>query len=104
METLSEKEQESKPERNPSGWLPWVTERPLASGGVAWVLNWHEPKPGGGRTLKRKQFADRGELDAWQTEEKTRRNRNATFARQSERRGDSVGWWVPSPPRTAPPS
>ena len=94
MTALPEKQHESKPERNPSGWKPWVTERPLASGGAAWVVNWHELQPGGGRKLKRKQFADLAELHAWRKTEKTRRNRHAELAHRSEQRGDAVAWWV----------
>ncbi len=102
METVEQKPTKDKPERNPSGWNPWITERPLASGGTAWVVNWKEPKPGGGRTFNRKQFQDRFKMDEWLANEKTRRNREATLARQAERRGDAVAWWVRlSPPERA---
>ena len=102
MTALPEKQRESKPARNPSGWNPWVTERPLAGGGSAWVVNWHELKPGGGRTFKRRQFSDRAALHDWLKTEKTRRNRNAELARRSEQRGDAVAWWVRlSPPDRA---
>lgn len=105
MTPLPEKQRERKlerPARNPAGWNPWVTERPLAKGGSAWVVNWHELKPGGGRTFKRRQFSDRAELHDWLKTEKTRRNRNAELAHRSEQRGDAVAWWVRlSPPDRA---
>lgn len=108
METLSENEQESKPESPENDsvrwkpWEPWTTERPLAGGGTALVVNWHELKPGGGRTYRRKQFSDRAKLDKWFKKEKTRRSRLYELSHRSEQRGDAVAWWVRiSPPERA---
>ena len=108
METLSENEQESKPESPENDsvrwkpWEPWTTERPLAGGGTALVVNWHELKPGGGRTYRRKQFSDRAKLDKWFKKEKTRRSRLYELSHSSEQRGDAVAWWVRiSPPERA---
>ena len=106
METLPKNETESKadsPAETEAArwrpWKPWETERPLAGGGVAWVVNWHELQPGGGRIWKRKQFRDRAKLDKWFKKEKTRRTRLYELAHRSEQRGDAVSWWV----RIAPP-
>ncbi len=106
METLSKNETESKADNGQEAeaarwkpWKPWTTERELATGGTAWVVNWHELQPGGGRTYKRKQFQDRAKLDKWFTKEKTRRNRLYELSHRSEQRGDAVAWWV----RIAPP-
>lgn len=112
METLPENEPESKPGQTEPGqteaeteaarwrpWKPWETQRPLAGGGTAWVVNWHELQPGGGRIWKRRQFKDRAKLDKWFKREKTRRTRLYELSHRSEQRGDAVSWWV----RIAPP-
>ncbi len=73
-----------------TGWRPWATERPLASGGAAWVCNWHEPKTGGGRRFKRKQFATRAELDTWVDAKQDERIQKAEDAAKEHKRGDTV--------------
>ena len=92
MGKLSDGGAKNKP--NPSGWNPWIAERELAGGGMAFVLCWKERLKTGKWKLRRKQFSDRTELDAWQAATKSRRDKEATLAKRAEKRGDALGWWV----------
>lgn len=73
-----------------TGWRPWATERTLASGDTAWVCNWHEPKTGGGRRFKRKQFSTPADLDSWVDAQQNERIRKAEDAAKEDKRGDTV--------------
>lgn len=81
-----------------SGWRPWFTVRPLATGGDSLVVNWKEREPDRGWKLTRRQFRDRAEMDTWVREQHTIRGRESGLTRQAEKRGDSIVTLAKMPP------
>ena len=73
-----------------SGWSPRITERPLASGAVAFQADWWEPQEGGGYSHRKKQLPIRADLEAWIEGEQRRRIKETNIVRRAERRGDAV--------------
>lgn len=94
MSTLEKHEEKARQQRVKTGWTYWIATRPLALGGEAKVCHWWEREQDkGGRWVrkhKRVQFSDEAELNAWLKTETTRRSRETTLIRRTERGGGNV--------------